>query len=172
MTSVQIHLALTHVPVILSITASVMLAATFIFKNPVTLKTSYILLLIAGIAAVPVFLTGEGAEEAVEHMPGVSEAIIESHEEMATAAFYCMLASGLLALAALFFSKQNTAGRILKNMLLLLSIATAGLMIETAHLGGQIRHTEIQAAGVQQNGNENNAGQQGEKGEKEKKDDD
>ncbi len=167
MTSVQIHLALTHVPVVLSITACIMLAATFIFKNPVTLKTSYLLLLIAGIAAIPVFLTGEGAEEAVEHMPGVTEAIIERHEEMATAAFYCMLASGLLALAALYFSKQNTPARILKNTLLLLSIATAGLMIQTAHLGGQIRHTEIQTSAVQQNGTENDAGQQGEKSEKE-----
>lgn len=129
-------------------------------------------MLIAGLAAIPVFLTGEGAEEAVEHMPGVSEAIIERHEELATAAFYCMLASALLALAALFFFKQQTPGRILKNLLLLLSIATAGLMIQAAHLGGQIRHTEIQASAVQQNDEGNDAKQADEKSEKEKKDDD
>jgi hypothetical protein len=37
---------------------------------------------------------------------------------------------------------------------LLLAIASGGLMAQTAHLGGQIRHTEIRNGIAQQNVNE------------------
>ncbi len=83
MNSVQMHLALTHVPVILSLFGLIMLAVAFCIKNTTITRTSYILILIAGIAAIPVYFTGEGAEEAIENLPGVSEAIIERHEEVA-----------------------------------------------------------------------------------------
>ena len=42
------HLALTHVPVILSLAGLIMLAIAFLVKNPTLTKTSYILILIAG----------------------------------------------------------------------------------------------------------------------------
>ena len=65
MNSVQMHLALTHVPVILSFVGLVMLVAALILKNTTLTKTSYIILIIAGVAALPVFFSGEGTEEAV-----------------------------------------------------------------------------------------------------------
>ena len=71
MNSVQMHLALTHVPVVLSLVGLVMLAVAFFIKNPTIIKTSYIVLVMAGLSAIPVFLTGEGAEEAIENLPGI-----------------------------------------------------------------------------------------------------
>ena len=71
MNSVQAHLALTHVPVILSLVGLIMLIIAFIIKNQVLTRTSYFLILAAGIATVPVFFTGEGTEEAVENLPDV-----------------------------------------------------------------------------------------------------
>ncbi len=49
MNSVQMHLALTHVPVILSLVGLVMLVVTFFIQNSTITKASYIL--IAGIAS-------------------------------------------------------------------------------------------------------------------------
>lgn len=89
------------------------------------------------------YLTGEGAEEAVERLPGVSEAIISKHEEVAQWALISVVATGIMALIALFSFKRPAVTRISKILVLLLSIATGGSMVQTAHLGGQIRHTEI-----------------------------
>ena len=154
MNSVQMHLALTHVPVILSLAGLIMLMVAFLIKNNTLTRTSYILLLIAGVAAIPVFFTGEGTEEAIEKLPGVSEAVIERHEEMAKLAMVSISAAGLLALAALFSFRWQVASHVFKMVVFLFAITSAGLMAQTAHLGGQIRHTEIRNGVVLQNGNE------------------
>lgn len=151
MNSVQLHLALTHVPVIVSFVGLIMLIVAFFLKNTIFTKTSYILLLIAGITAVPVFLTGEGTEEAIENLPGISEGLIEEHEEMANLALIAISASGLSALTALFAFRWQGATRALKFVVLVLAITSGGLMAQTAHLGGQIRHTEIGNASSFQN---------------------
>lgn len=172
MNSVQMHLALTHVPVVLSLVGLIMLAVAFVIKNSTLTKTSYILILFAGIAAIPVFFTGEGTEEAIENLPGVSEAVIERHEEVAKLAMISIAAAGLLALAALSTFKWQIAARIFKVVVLLLAITSGGLMAQTAHLGGQIRHTEIRSSVAVQNGNENGKQNEGNAGQQQEKDDD
>jgi uncharacterized membrane protein len=152
MNSVPMHLALTHVPVILSFVGLIMLVVAFFIKNPTLTKTSYIILLVAGVTALPVYFTGEGTEEAIENLPGVSEAIIERHEEVAKLAMISIIAGGLLALIALFSFKWQVASRLFKMVVLLLAITSGGLMAQTAHLGGQIRHTEIRPGFAMQNG--------------------
>ena len=154
MNSVQMHLALTHVPVVLSMVGLAMLAVAFFLNNPTVTKTAYVLILVAGVAAIPVFFTGEATEEAVENLPGVSEAIIERHEDVAKLAMISITAAGLAALAALFSFKWQIATRVLKTIVLLLAMASGGLMAQTAHLGGQIRHTEIRSSAVVQNNHE------------------
>ena len=158
MNTVQLHLALTHVPVILSLVGLIMLIVAFFVKNTTLTKISYMLILTAGIAAMPVFFSGEGAEEAVENLPGISDAVIEKHEEVAKLAMISIAAAGLLALAALIMVRWS---RILKIFVLMVAIISGGLMVQTAHLGGQIRHTEIrngfalqnESAGGSENGN-------------------
>jgi len=154
MNSVQMHLALTHVPVILSLVGLIMLVAAFFIKNSTITKTSYILILIAGIAALPVFFTGEGTEEAIENLPGVSESVIGRHEEVAKLAMISIAAAGLVALAALFSFRWQIAARLFKVVVVLLAITSGGLMAQTAHLGGQIRHTEIRSVVAKQNNSE------------------
>lgn len=169
MTSVQLHLALTHVPVILSLVGLVTLSIALVAKNNSVTKTAYIFLLIAGIAAIPVYFSGEGAEEAVEKLPGVSEAIIEEHEEIAKIAMITISVAGLAALAALFSMKLQFA-RAFKFVVLLLALASGGLMAQTAHLGGQIRHSEIRS-GASITGNEAKGGEQKQEDKKQKNDD-
>ena len=149
MTSVQMHLALTHVPVILSFIGLITLVVAFFAKNNTITKTSYILLVVAGIAALPVFFSGEGAEEAIENLPTVSETIIERHEEAAKLAMISIAVAGLFALAALFSIRWRAISHAFKIMVLVLAVACSGLMAQTAHLGGQIRHAEIRNGAVQ-----------------------
>lgn len=159
MNSAQLHLALTHVPVILSITGLLMLIVSFIIRNTTLTKTSYFIIMIAGIAAVPVYLTGEETEEAVEHLPGVSESIISKHEEIAKWAMISVVAAGAAALFAFFSFKWMAIAKVSKVLVLILSLTTGGLMAQTAHLGGQIRHSEIRSGATVQDGNENAATQ-------------
>lgn len=148
------HLALTHVPVILSLVGLIMLLVAFFTRNTTLTKTSYILILFAGVAALPVFFSGEGTEEAIENLPGVSDAVIEKHEEVAKLAMISIAAAGLLALVALFSFRWQVASSVFKIVLLVLAITSGGLMAQTAHLGGQIRHTEIRNGIALTNGNE------------------
>ena len=154
MNSVEMHLALTHVPVILSLVGLIFLIVAILKRNRTLTKTSYIIILIAGVAALPVFFSGEGAEEAVEHLPGISEATIERHEGVAKLAMIAIAATGVLSLAALYFFRWVVASHILKATVLLLAVTSGGLMAQTALLGGQIRHSEISSAVAAQGTNE------------------
>src|SRR5687767_10171770 len=127
MNSVQMHLAFTHVPVILSLIGLIMLIVGFLKKNNTTIKTSYILLFISGMATLPVYFSGEGAEEAIENLPGVSESIIESHEEIAKLSMISIAGAGFFSLAALFAFARKGASHILRMVVLLLAITSGGL---------------------------------------------
>jgi len=72
MNATQVHLAMTHLPVILSLVGMLALLISFFKTNLSLRKTALYILLIAGLTALPVFFTGEGAEETVENLPGVS----------------------------------------------------------------------------------------------------
>ena len=73
MNSAQIHLALNHVPLFLSILGAAILILGIIKKNESFKNLSLYLLVAAAIFTAPVFLTGEGTEELVERLPGVNE---------------------------------------------------------------------------------------------------
>ena len=147
----QIHLALTHMPVILSLTGLVILIVSLVRNNPTVTKISFYILIAAGLFALPVFFTGEGAEETVEHLPGISDAIIEDHETIAKISLIIVLATALLAAAGLIRIAMKPMMNVVKYVVLLLSVVSTGLMLRTAHLGGQIRHTEIRATLADEN---------------------
>jgi uncharacterized membrane protein len=145
----QIHLALTHLPVILTITGLVVLAISIFIKNTVVTRVSFYILAAAGLFAIPVFFTGEGAEETIEHLPGVSESIIEQHENLANISIYIVLGTAFLALAGLFSISGKPLLNKARYFVLFAAIFSSGFMTWTAHLGGQIRHTELSSALVQ-----------------------
>lgn len=158
MNSSQIHLALTHVPVILSLTGLVLLALSFIKNNSNFIRPALYLLVAAGVFALPVFFTGEGAEEVVEKFPGVSEAIMEEHEGLAKAALLIVLLAALTSIGALIYQNKKAFFHPLRFVVLIFAFSSAVVMAQTAHLGGQIRHSEIRG-GVAAALNDNQEGQ-------------
>lgn len=151
MDSVHLHLMLNHLPVLGGIFGFLVLAWGVLRGYDEVKRVGLIVLVLTAFVAVPVYLTGEPAEEVAEHLPGVSEAIIEPHEDLANFAFIAAIVSGVAALAALLaFRFASGAARVLTFATLALSLVTSGLMIQTANLGGQIRHSEIRQ-GAQNN---------------------
>lgn len=172
MNAAQIHLALNHAPLFLSITGGVLLAWAMIRKNDSVKTISLFMLVAAAVFTAPVFLTGEGTEELVEHLPGVNEASIEKHEDMAKLSLIIIIITGVAALLGLIVKKNAAIAKWVFIAVIILSLASFIAMAQTAHLGGLIRHSELQAgAAVQQNGNDQEENKK-EKGKTGKDDDD
>ncbi|HTI92821.1 MAG TPA: DUF2231 domain-containing protein [Puia sp.] len=143
MNPVQLHLALTHVPVVLSIAGFGLLIVALLRKEVLLVTAAYWILIIAAAAALPVYLTGEGTAETLEKLPGISKDIIESHEEAAESAFIAIELVGVLSILGLIFQKRAKLGKVLRLLTLLSAFVAAAILVEAAHLGGQIRHSEI-----------------------------
>ncbi len=156
MNAAQIHLALNHAPLFLSVIGGGILILGMIRKNETFKTLSLFLLVAAALFTIPVFLTGEGTEELVENLPGVTENMIEKHEDMAKIAMIVIAISGVVALAGIFLRKNAAFGKFIFIACFLLAIASFGTMAQTAHLGGLIRHSEIRngAAGAGEKENE------------------
>jgi putative copper export protein len=149
MNGAQLHLMLNHLPVMGTL-FSLLLAWSLIRRSAEIQKLALAIALLAGLCSVPAYLTGEPAEEVIEHMAGVDEAYIEEHESMGKFALWCGVALGVAAGAALAAGVKNprwlSAGTAIT---LLASALVFGVMGYTAHLGGQIRHPEIRDGGMQ-----------------------
>jgi len=156
MSVTQIHLALNHIPVLLSITAAIILFFGLIKKNASIINTALALFIAAAIFTLPVYFTGEGTEESVEKIPGVSESIIEEHEEAAVFALSLIFLTGALATVSFILKNKVALSRKMATATLVAAFISFGAFAQTAHLGGQIRHTELRS-NTSQNGNDNAA---------------
>ncbi len=83
MDATHFHLVSTHFPIVGTIIGIGILAYGNYSNNDSIQKVALITFIAMAILTIPVFLTGEEAEETVEHISGVSETIIEEHEELA-----------------------------------------------------------------------------------------
>ncbi|MEM8967517.1 MAG: hypothetical protein AAGE93_13945 [Bacteroidota bacterium] len=144
MNDAQIHLALNHFPIIGTLFGTVLLGIGVFGKNKSLLNTGLIILILMTLITIPVYLSGEGAEEIVEEI-GIDHDVIHEHEEIAEIAVWFMDGLGLLALASFFFTRKTIygLGRLLSIATLVLSIIVLGFMFRVGSSGGEIRHTEI-----------------------------
>ncbi|HEV3408757.1 MAG TPA: hypothetical protein VG095_00555 [Chthoniobacterales bacterium] len=148
MNAAHLHVILNHIPVIGVPIGFALLIYGLLRKSTEVLRAALLLLVAMGIVAIPTFLSGQAAEDIVEHLPGVGHDVIENHEGAATIAFAVTLALGTVALGALLWSfRSGTVGVPLVIVLLLFSGGVSGWLARTANLGGQIRHTEFQPGG-------------------------
>jgi len=150
MSILHLHLLLNHVPVVGALFALLLFAAALVLRE--TVSTKFALGFTAAIAAVAVvvYFTGGPAEEAVERLAGVTEGSIERHEEAAELTTIAMSILGGLSLVALFVFRARKAPSWVAMVGLIGTVIVSALMGWTANLGGQIRHTEIQGASIQQ----------------------
>lgn len=144
MNGAQLHLMLNHLPVMGALFSLLLLGWSLIRRSAEVQKLALVVALLAGLSSVPAYLTGEPAEEVIEHMAGVDEAYIEGHESMGKFALWTGIGLGIVAAVALGAGVKNPrtlpAGAAIT---LLVSAFVFGVMGYTAHLGGQIRHPEI-----------------------------
>lgn len=144
MNPAQIHLALDHFPIAGGFLALFFLVWGLISKKDDIKLAASALIIISAVAAIPLFFSGEGAEEIVEHKPLVTKALIHEHEEAAEAAMGFLQLTAVLAVAWVVMKKKNIGPEkaVYASLIGLIAI-TSILMARAAHFGGQIRHEEI-----------------------------
>lgn len=142
----HLHLILNHFPIVGVFYAFMLLLFSLIKKHEVVARTGLALLVLSALFAIPTYLSGEEAEEVVEHLPAISEHKIEEHEEAAETAFIAIEILGFLALLDLIFSFRVAEGASIayrRKLILVFTLAALGLVANAARLGGEIRHPEI-----------------------------
>lgn len=156
MDQTHLHLLITHLPIFGSLLGTLVLGYGMYKKSDTTMLASYYLLVISAIGTVIAYLTGEGAEETVENIQGVSENAIEQHADFAVYALVALITVGVFSLVGIYLkTTKNTFAKPVTTIILCLALISFGLVARTGYLGGQIRHTEI-ASGAPQT-----AGEQG-----------
>lgn len=138
----QLHLILNHLPVIGLPLITVFLVFSFLKRNIQMRNFTLVLLFLIGLMVLPVFFTGEPAADLIEDFPGVSEEVIRPHEEMADKSLVICLVGSVLALSSLIVVKNEKLNQKLVIATIGVSLFGSMSLVYTAHLGGQIRHTE------------------------------
>ena len=145
MSPVHVHLMLNHIPVVGMILALFLFAVAAVKRSDDIVKVILALFVLLGLVSIPVYLTGEPAEEAVEHLPGVSHDFIEAHEDAAAYALASVEVLGVASLVGLFLFRRSRLPQWFVAVILILSIVASAVMVRTGNLGGQVRHSEIRS---------------------------
>ncbi len=147
MNGAQLHLAINHLPIVGVLIGLIILVAGLFLKQAMVKKTGLFVLVFAAVTVAPTYLSGEPAEEIVEHKPGVTKVLIHEHEESAELSMVFTAITGAVAALSLVLLKMKRENLELKltYLVLVLSIVTFVLLANTAHLGGFIRHDELRS---------------------------
>jgi len=144
MDSAHLHLLMNHIPVIGTVFVTVLLIIAVWRRSLELQRVALWGIVLVALATVPVYFSGEGAEDIVEGLPGRSHDHIEEHEEFAKLSLIGIGVLGAVALGGLFiYRRAEQIPRTYLVAVVLLSLASAGMMGMTANLGGQISHPEI-----------------------------
>ena len=149
MNAAHLHLLFNHVPVIGVPIGIALLAWAVGARERGQQRMALSLLVLTGLATGLVYLTGDPAEETVGRLAGVSQALIERHDDFATATLVAAQVLWIMGAITLFLSRHD---RPLKSRLVMATLAvgviTSSMLAGTAWLGGQIRHDEIRSGAV------------------------
>ena len=147
MNAAHLHLLLNHIPVIGIPIIGVLLVLALAMRQHAQVRIALGFTVVLALFTLPVYLSGEPAEEIVEDLPGVPHAVLEEHEEIAKVTFVATEVLGAIALLGLALAwKRNRVPNAVAYSSLVLVLVASGLLARTAYLGGQIRHTEIRQA--------------------------
>lgn len=144
MTPAHIHLILNHVPILGTYFGIALLVLALMRRSDELNRVALGVFVVAALFTIPVYLTGQPAEHAIEGAPGLSEAVIGPHENAAKIALIASEALGILALGGLlFFRRREPLPHWLPQTSLALSLLVGVWLGYTGLLGGQVRHTEV-----------------------------
>ena len=190
METAYLHLVTNHLPII-GIPFALAVLLIGVWRNSDEIKAwSFLIFGFLGLATIGVFLLGQGGEDFVEELAGVSHDAIEDHEGVAKFALGSVLLTAAVAVFALVrygglrllaprFRKTAEADKVdvqphvfptwIVLLVLAIALVSSGILGYTGRLGGKIRHPEFHG-GAQTTGDQtteaNETDEEGEEGDK------
>jgi hypothetical protein len=154
-TGPHLHLLLNHLPVEGMIFSTLLLLYAFARNRRVLFEASLLMLMLTGLTAIPASKTGGGAAGGVKKAEGVMKDAIKPHAQFSSYALYGCEAIAVLSLAALVLGRRARKKAVnavvevgppkpMLAVILVLALVNCYLLAYTAHLGGLIRHPEIE----------------------------
>lgn len=142
----HLHLLLNHFPTIGTIMGGGLFVLSLITNSDDLKRASLVVLLGISLIAIPTYISGNGAQDAVKSLPGVSKTLIETHEGAALVALGFIEVTGAFAWLGLWqFRRLARVPNWNLAVILVLTAVSLGLMARASNLGGEIRHGEIRA---------------------------
>jgi uncharacterized membrane protein len=143
-TTVHLHLLLNHLPIIVTGLGWLLITLAAWRADDYLARVALWFLVGGAVSALPTYLTGSGASQAVRNLPGVTRPLISAHSNMAVIAAIVVGVLGAYALWALWrYRRPAYLPRIVVRITFVGALVGSGLMAYTGLLGGQIRHTEV-----------------------------
>lgn len=141
------HLVVNHLPIIFPMMGVIVMIIGLISKSEAVKRTAFIIFVFGALASIAAMNTGEGAEEVVEKINGVTENFIKIHEEIAeTFAILAYILGGISLLGLWASFKQKTFSSLISIATLIFAFVVLFFAKQTGTTGGEIRHTEIRNA--------------------------
>lgn len=144
MNDAHYHLIVNHLPIVGLLIGILVLIAGLVFNKAEVKLTALGIFIFSAITSIAAFYTGEGAEDVVENLEGISETLIHTHEEYAET-FYTLslILGGLSLLTFILELKKMKFTKYFMILCLLIAIVDGVLATYVGSSGGEIRHTEI-----------------------------
>ncbi len=144
MNEAHVHLMVNHLPMVGVLFGFLVLISGYIIKNRQVRNTALGIFVFSALTSIAAFYTGEGAEEVVGNIPGVSETLLHDHEEYAGLFFTTILILGGVSLATLFLEyRKSVFTKYALSLVILLAIISMMISKYVGTSGGEIRHSEI-----------------------------
>ena len=120
------------------------LFANIFVRSEIVQRVAYLILILGALATIPAFFTGEGAEEVVEEMAGITKDIIHEHEETAETFAILSYILGAFSLLGLWANlKRKSFSVWLGYLIFAFGFVVLVFAQQTGTTGGEIRHSEI-----------------------------
>jgi NO-binding membrane sensor protein with MHYT domain len=146
MNPAHLHLMTTHLPVLGTVFGVGLLLWALARRSTELKKTALGVFVVAAGLAIPAYWSGQPAAKELRNMPDFRQETVDRHLDIAQLGLAAVLVLGTAALASLIvFRKARPLPAWNLALLLLLSAIACGLLLWTADLGGQVRHTELRA---------------------------
>ncbi|MFA5297676.1 MAG: hypothetical protein WC389_05645 [Lutibacter sp.] len=146
MNGAHFHLVVNHFPLVGVLIGLGVLITGFILKNSGVKITALGIFIFSALVSFAAFYSGEGAEEIVEEIPGISETLINNHEESAELFFTVILILGAISLITLFLEVRKLKfAKFGFILVMVLSLISGVLAKYVGTSGGEIRHSEIRS---------------------------
>jgi hypothetical protein len=144
-----VHLAVNHIPVVGLPFCFLLLSAAVLKTSRDLLQAGFVAIVLVALITIVVFKSGGPAAHVIHGMIGVSRETIHAHAEAADDAFGATEVLGGGALLCLWLlSRPKGVPTPLTALMLAGTLGVSIWLGYVAHLGGLIRHPEIEA-GVQ-----------------------